>query len=303
MTTKYWDSWPELRDCPLFLGLGDGACANIGSKCSAASRIAVTVGTSAAARVCLRQGVGSSSNFQIPKGLWCYRIDKSHVLVGGALTDGGSVVEWASQLLNLSTEEAFLECLGKAQVLVDADHAESSLHNDASSLITIPFLSGERSTGYRDNATGAIMGLTRDTTPAHVLRSCLEGVTLRIRAILKLIVEASGNSDDNDRPIVVVSGKALEQNRLWRQMISDSSGLQVIFDEETHEGTSRGAARLVAAALAVEKDASAESTSKYLVEEKIQSFTRCDARPRAQAYFDRTAQSQDQFIDALTPLY
>jgi gluconokinase len=85
-TTKYWDSWPELRGCPLFLGLGDGACANIGSKCSTASRIAVTIGTSAAARVCLRQGVGSSSNFRIPKGLWCYRVDKSHVLVGGALT-------------------------------------------------------------------------------------------------------------------------------------------------------------------------------------------------------------------------
>jgi gluconokinase len=301
-TTKYWDSWPELRDCPIFLGLGDGACANIGSKCSTASRIAVTIGTSAAARVCLRQGIGSSSNFQIPNGLWCYRVDKSHVLVGGALTDGGSLVEWALQLLNLSTEKAFSECLEKVQALVDADHAEPSPHN-ASSLITIPFLSGERSTGYRDNATGAIMGLTRDTTPAHVLKSCLEGVTLRIRAILKLIVEARGCSDDNDDPIVVVSGKALEQNGLWRQMISDSSGLQVIFDEETHEGTSRGVARLVAVALAVKHEGSTEGTSKYLVEEEIQSFTQCEARPRAQAYFDRAAQSQDQFIDALTPLY
>jgi gluconokinase len=98
-TTKYWDSWPELRDCPLFLGLGDGACANIGSKCSTASRIAVTIGTSAAARVCLRQGVGSSSDFQIPKGLWCYRVDKSHVLVGGALTGKYNLLEMGSILV------------------------------------------------------------------------------------------------------------------------------------------------------------------------------------------------------------
>jgi hypothetical protein len=50
-------------------------------------------------------------------------------------------------------------------------------------------------------------------------------------AILTLIVEAkgTGSSDGDDRLIVVVSGKAMEQNGLWRQMISDSSGLQVIF--------------------------------------------------------------------------
>jgi gluconokinase len=97
----YWERWPELRatsthydneqmqQCRMFLGIGDGAAANCGSKCDAYSssdgtRIAVTVGTSAAARVCLPLPIETSpsNKIVIPFGLFCYRIDKSQVLVG-----------------------------------------------------------------------------------------------------------------------------------------------------------------------------------------------------------------------------
>ena len=49
------DRWPELGGggVRVFLGLGDGAAANLGSKCVDASRLCVTVGTSAALRVVL----------------------------------------------------------------------------------------------------------------------------------------------------------------------------------------------------------------------------------------------------------
>lgn len=30
----------------------------------------------------------------MPFGLWCYRIDRHRLLLGGALTDGGSVIKW-----------------------------------------------------------------------------------------------------------------------------------------------------------------------------------------------------------------
>lgn len=82
--TCYWDRWPALRGARLFLGVGDGACASIGTKCTIPGRIACTIGTSAAARVCLPCPIGSSVQFEA--GLFCYRIDRSHVLVGGALT-------------------------------------------------------------------------------------------------------------------------------------------------------------------------------------------------------------------------
>lgn len=312
---RYWSSWPELRDTKLFLGIGDGACANIGSKCSTPSRIAVTIGTSAAARICLPQGIGSSCLLpHVPKGLFCYRVDQNHILVGGALTDGGSVIEWVSELLNLTTGEAFVNCINQTQKLVEAKYKDlesssSPPSSVASNVITIPFLSGERSTGFRDGATGAIMGLTRDTTSAHLLKSCLEGVSLRLRAILDLIVQARGSSAatsssssadaDRDLPCIVASGKSLEVNAMWRQMIADSSGLVVFLDRDTPEGTSRGVARLVAAALKAEEHCG----SLVLDEEVLGKVKTTQPRDIAKEYFDRAAEAQSKFIHAMTPLY
>jgi gluconokinase len=300
----FWDRWPELRNASLFLGIGDGACANVGSKAVTESRIAVTIGTSAAARICLRQPI-QNKEFVVPLGLFCYRIDKNHVLVGGALTDGGSVVEWASQLLNLAADkQAFQDCMNNVQKLADNDYQDSSSSSkNTSNLTMIPFLSGERATGFRGGATGSIVGLTRATTPAHFLKSCLEGVTLRLRAVLQLLLQARNGGESSDLPLVVVSGKALEDNDLWRQMIADSCGLKVVLDSETFEGTSRGVARLVAVALAAQSDRATSGTSKFLLEEELCAAKTNYPRPNAKAYFDGAAAMQEEFICAMSPLY
>jgi hypothetical protein len=77
------------------------------------------------------------------------------MLVGGALTDRGSVIEWAAELLNFSNEEAFLNCVNRIEQLSMIDYATTS--PGTTGVTMIPFLSGERSTGYRDGATGAVM--------------------------------------------------------------------------------------------------------------------------------------------------
>ncbi|CAJ1949769.1 unnamed protein product [Cylindrotheca closterium] len=285
--------WPELRQTSFFLGIGDGACANVGSKAVSESRIAVTIGTSAAARICLPLSVGADSNFQVPQGLFCYRINQNHVLVGGALTDGGSVVEWAQQLLNLSDEDSFLACMKEVDTLSKQDYEDSSL---SSNMCMIPFLSGERATGFRGGATGSMIGLTRETTAAHFFKACLEGVTLRLRAVLKLLVDAR-HDQNQSLPTVVVSGKALEVNELWRQMISDSSGLELVLDSDTFEGTSRGVVRILSHAL------KAECESQLLVEEAIHPKTINRPRASASKYFNQAAQRHDEFLNAVSPIY
>ncbi|KAL7501983.1 hypothetical protein ACHAWX_000423, partial [Stephanocyclus meneghinianus] len=219
----YWDRWPELRGqdgeddcdeknntattsevlppCRLFLGIGDGAAANLGSKCDsyarssdAGRRIAVTIGTSAAARVCIPLSIGETVT--VPRGLFCYRVDKHRIILGGALTDGGSVVDWARTLLNLQSQEAFDEVL--KQVAEHYDHKAKNLYLDSAqtqptgAVTMIPFLSGERSTGFRGSATACISGITRETTSVHILYSCLAGVTLRSAAVIDLIGEVRG---------------------------------------------------------------------------------------------------------------
>lgn len=310
----YWSRWPALRGARLFLGLGDGACANIGSKCSTACRIAVTVGTSAAARVCLPLPImpfdleeRANHALFVEPGLFCYRIDRSHVLVGGALTDGGSVVEWASQLLNLPTSStAFEECLKEVERLLNQDYdytSKQTTPQQQNPLVVAPFLSGERSTGFRSGATMSILGLTQETTPAAFLKGCLEGVTLRINAIVRLIHSMIRNcprgyfsSVDGDPVRIICSGNALEMNKLWRQMIADCSGLDVILDEETQEGTSRGVVKLIQRAL-LEDDISMYET------EPIEAASLIKPQEKGACYWENSRQSQELFIDTVSPLF
>lgn len=262
----YKERWPEMAQSKFILGFGDGACANIGSKCTNEERIAVTIGTSAAARIVLPLKVNHDVNregengniesskrrkveeredgdtFTIPKGLFCYRIDSDHILLGGALTDGGSVIEWIRTFLNLKDDDEYKKLESEAYTSY-LKQSESSRSDN--SLVFIPFLSGERSVGYRGSATGCITGLTRTTTPSDFLQEALQGVVMRLNAVLSLLKNANGDLEDTD-PLIVASGNALDKNNVWREMIADCSNMDVILDEETKEATSRGVAILVA---------------------------------------------------------
>ena len=271
----YWERWPELRGkltdsgdnhqqqqsrhCRLFLGIGDGAAANCGSKCDAYSsssdqRIAVTIGTSAAARICLPLPIHSDP-IHVPPGLFCYRVDRHRVLVGGALTDGGSVVEWIRNLFQLQTPSDFDAALEEASEQY-SDAITKELNAQSLGGVTmIPFLSGERSTGFRSSASGCIAGITRNTTVVDILRSSFEGVTSRLGIVIGLIkdtcdaLRGQNNisvTSERGQLKLVASGGALERNSLWRQMIADCTGLDVVVDGDSNEGTSRGVAMLMA---------------------------------------------------------
>ena len=128
----------------------------------------------------------------------------------------------------------------------------------------------------------------------------MEGVSLRLRAVLNLILQARKESisledDKNSQPRIVASGKSLEVNAMWRQMIADSSGLKVLLDRDTVEGTSRGVARLVASAL----------SGGALLDEEEELGKVKTSKPRAVAkeFFDRAAVRQEEFLDAITHLY
>lgn len=304
----YWKRWPELRNTRFFLGLGDGACANVGSKCTLPSRIACTIGTSAATRICLPLSIHSNTSFTLGTGLFCYRVDKFTVLIGGALTDGGSVVEWIIKLLRLSTIE-FEECLLEVKTVLELGYIRATDATRRESLSIVPFFSGERSTGFRSHATGTIHGITRDTSAVHLIKACLEGVTLRLSAIIRLIQsvvdqlqpEREQLCGDDDCVKIVCSGKALELNSVWRQILADATCLPVFFDEDTNEGTSRGIARMVLFASSVRDGAIWESGHQELVSRNPLSLIL--PNQSSQPYWDKATGSQERLIQSIAPLY
>lgn len=339
----YWSRWPELREeegCHLFLGIGDGAAATIGSKCSCTSttlkRISVTIGTSAAIRLCrnyprsfaacnaadnLTPTHEHKAHLTIPEGLWCYRITNEIVLLGGALTDGGSAIEFCRTLLNLQEESKFISCMDQVQTLIRQQQQQQSVIHDSkvnthtddnllsaseSTEIFLPFLGGERSIGFRTGATASICGITHRTTPARLVLSCMEGVTIHLNEILMLLLHSfEGETSAPDRPKLVVSGSALERNQTWRQMIADCTELDVVMDAEVNECTSRGVAILIATMLASQRKKSSfnnESSVCFTLgeEEIIHPIDVCYPSTISNIYWKRKKTLQKELINSVS---
>lgn len=222
--------WPVLRDIPWFPAIGDGATANIGSGCVSSRRVALTVGTTSAVRVLLNSPIA-----QVPAGLWCYRMDGRRSLLGGALSEGGSVFAWMKETLKLSD-------------LSGLESALAALKPDGHGLTVLPFLAGERSPGWAGYARATVHGLSLATTPLDILRAGLEAVAYRIALVFQLLAQLLPGHLQ-----VVASGAALLNSPTWLQIMTDVLGRPVALSE-VQEASGRGAALLALEALGVLAD-------------------------------------------------
>jgi gluconokinase len=233
LAPEYARRWTALKDVPFFLAVGDGAAANIGSGCVAPDRVALTIGTSAAVRITV-----PGAPEVVPAGLWNYRVDGEHSLIGGALSDGGGLFAWMLATL-------------RAGDPADPDQADAALMGcepAGHGLTVLPFLSGERSPGYADAATLTITGMRRSTRPIDILQAGIEAVTYRLGLIGGLLTPLLA-----DGAVIVASGGAIRSSPYWHQLAADVFGTAV-FRTDTVEGTSRGVALLALKALGVIRD-------------------------------------------------
>lgn len=223
-----WPAFAHLRSHP---PVGDGAVANVGSGCVDESRIAVTIGSTAAMRVVRT----STLHFRLPSALWAYRVDHAHELIGGATTEGGNVFAWARATLNLPGDDEALEA------------AVAAMPPDAHGLTVLPTFAGERSPGYAEDIRATLHGLSFDTTPVEIVRALMEGVAYRLAHICDALRESGAARRD---AILIGSGGALQRSPTWRQIIADVTGVPLQLTTEP-EATSRGVAVLALKGLPV----------------------------------------------------
>ena len=225
--------WPALANARLVTIVGDGAANNIGAGCSTKDKIALMIGTSGAMRVAF---TGEPPQPLAPS-LWSYRVCDRRVVVGGALSDGGGLLQWFLNSLNVKMETLHEEIV--------------ALQPDAHGLTVLPFWSGERSTGWSADARGGIFGLRQQTTPAEIVRAVLESIAYRFALIARdLDTLAPGAT-------IVASGNALRSSPVWLQIMADVLGRPFMLGG-TPEASSRGAALLALEAVgkigSIEKD-------------------------------------------------
>jgi gluconokinase len=213
--------WPDLKSVPWVCAAGDGALANLGSNCVDPTQRALTVGTSGALRVLYR-----GRPDRVPDGLWCYRLDRKRVVVGGALSNGGNLYAWLTRTLALepSTLEARLRRMKPA----------------ATGLTFVPLLAGERSPGFASHATGSLAGLTQATTATDIVRAGLEATAIEFRR-----VDARLDAVLPGAKRLVGNGAGLLASPAWMQIMADAIG-KPLAESKAREASSRGAAILAA---------------------------------------------------------
>jgi gluconokinase len=215
----------ENRDVPPALdgacwvpAIGDGAANNLGSHATTATHPALMVGTTGAIRL-----VTTSPPQQLPPRLWQYRLDRSHALLGGALSEGGGVIAWLMEHLNAGDHSRIERDIAEAQP-------------DGHGLTVLPYLAGERSPNWHSDAVGTIHGLRFDTRPSDIIQATMESIGYSFAAIL-----------DDLRPLlnepveIIATGNALRLNHTWIQMIADICGYPLLLPRAT-ESSLRGAA-------------------------------------------------------------
>jgi gluconokinase len=263
LTTREWDEellstlgvererLPQILDVPLWV---DAACSNAGAGCTGRTRAALMIGTSGAFRV-----LYASERPQPKPGLFLYLADENRVVEGGALSDGGNLYDWLERTLAHASGS-----------LTDRDPRDHGL-------VFLPFLGGERSTGWNAHARGTIHGLTFATTPLDLRQAAYEGVAFRLAAIADLLPDVRE---------VVATGGALLHEPDWVQIMADALGHPIAVSG-VPEASLRGAAVLALERAGHEVK---EAPIARIVEPRAE---------RAEAY--RAARvEQQQLYDALT---
>jgi gluconokinase len=212
--------WPALREVPWFPAVGDGACSNVGSGCTTREKLALMVGTSGAMRL-----LWVADEVEVPEGPWCYRADAGRFVMGGALSDGGNLVEWLRDSLRLPG-------------MKETEAQLAAMEPDAHGLTLLPIFAGERGPGWADRANGTISGLSMTSEPVEILRAAMEAIALRFA----LIMETLDGTFPGEKE-VVASGGGLVNSPTWTRIMADCLGKTVSLSG-VREASSRGAALL-----------------------------------------------------------
>ncbi len=228
-------------DTPFVMGAGDGMLSNLGVGALGDERMVSTVGTTAAVRLTKHRPVLDEK-----ERLWCYALFGDYWVTGGALNNGAVVLKWFSETLgkNLAARD---DMTAKGAFSGLYDPLAAKVAPGAEGLVILPFLTGERSPNWNARAKGVFLGLRLDHGPEHLVRALMEGVTFRLYAVYRALMEFGSGSPE----IVICGGYA--RSEVWPQIQADIFGQPVLVPSVT-ESSARGAALAAMKALGMLDD-------------------------------------------------
>jgi gluconokinase len=262
-------------DVPLVVGAGDGPLANLGLGAVRPGVAAVSIGTSGALRV-----VVEDPSVDERGRVFCYALTPGRWAVGGAINNGGVVLQWLG--------EALAPELGphpEAELLALAE----AVPPGSDGLLMLPYLLSERAPHWSALPRGAYVGLTRAHGRGHLVRAAIEGVCQQLALVLASVRDAGFEV----RELRATGGFA--RSALWKQVLADALGMPVGF-ADAHEGSAFGAALVAMEALGL-VDTIEVAADLVSIGEVV------EPQPEAAATYARLLPVFGDLYDALTPAF
>jgi gluconokinase len=231
--------WPALAAAAWFPVVADGLSSNVGVGAVDASAMAASAATSGAMRVLVHEVPE-----QLPSGLWCYRVDATRSLLGGAVNDVGRAVSWLESTVRLEPDSSLDE-------VAVADPA-------AGTPLVLPYFSGERATGWAASAQATVTGITPATSGSQLARGVLEGVAISYARIADQLRSVSGGDVR-----ILASGRVTQDLPSFLQVLADVLAAPVV-PVTIKRATLRGTALLALEVLAPDVERAAPETGETL---------------------------------------
>ena len=191
-------------------GSGDGFLANVGSACTNAKRMAVTLGTSGAARQMV-----STPALNPSAGTFCYRASSNAFLLGCASSNGGNVLDWARR------------SFGPVATLTPGRKLP----------IFLPWMNGERSLEWDPELQPSWHDRTAEHAPPDLARAVAEGVLFNLAQYVEVVERESGVSAGQ----IVLSGNGF-RDPLLAPILASVLGRELLQPAAAGLATLRGAA-------------------------------------------------------------
>jgi len=208
---------------------GDQQAALFGQMCTSPGMVKCTFGTGAFMLMHTGTEPMASKNRLLTTIAWKIG-DRVEYALEGSMLMAGAVVQWLRDELQMIRTSAEVEEL--------AASVESS-----NGVVLVPAFAGLGAPHWDQYARGALLGMTRGTTRAHIARAALEGIALQVTDVLGAMQADSGLPLAELR----VDGGA-SANGLLMQIQADVLGINVVRPKNA-EATVLGAAYLAGIAV------------------------------------------------------
>lgn len=189
---------------PVAAGGGDSSVGAFGIGCAEDGEGLVSLGTGAVF-VVVAERYAPKPDTMLHNFAHC--VPRRWYQMAGML-NGASAVRWVLDMIGESNVDRAMQAVAARYVA-------------PSTVLFLPYLTGERTPLNNPDARGVFFGLAASTSKTDILQAALEGVAFSLRDARNCL-RAAGS--DCESPAFIGGGS---RNRLWGQIISDITGLRL----------------------------------------------------------------------------